>query len=73
MVTTGTGVKKRGKGKGKKVEGSVKSGGKEKAGDAARRGTSEVPDDEDEDEEGGDGMMDDGEVVDKDAERKNLA
>ena len=45
-VTAGTGLKKR-RGKGKKREGSVKSGGREKTVDGARRGTSEVPDYED--------------------------
>ena len=72
VIAGGTGKRGRGRGK-KKMEGSVKSAGREKTAEAAREGTGEAPDDEDEDDEGGDGMVDDGEVVDAEAEVKKMA
>ena len=71
-ITTGTTKRGRGKGKKKKAEGSVKSLGREKPVDGAARGGSEVPDDEDDEDEGAEGMVDDGEVVDEAAEREKL-
>ena len=70
MVTTGTTKRVRGKGKAKKVEGSLKSVGKEKTAGGAARGGSEVPDDEDDEDEGA--VVDDGGVVDEEAEREKL-
>jgi len=71
-VTATTGKRGRGKGK-KKLEGSVKSGGREKTAEAVREGTADAPDEEDEEDEGGEGMLDDGEVVDAEAEVKKMA
>lgn len=70
VVTTGTTKRVRGKGKAKKVEGSLKSVGKEKTAGGAARGGSEVPDDEDDEDEGA--VVDDGGVVDEEAEREKL-
>ena len=70
MVTAGTSKRVRGKGKAKKVEGSVKSLGREKTADGAVGGGSEVPDDEDDEDEGV--VVDDGKVVDEAAEREKL-
>ncbi|KAK3171500.1 hypothetical protein OEA41_003584 [Lepraria neglecta] len=70
VVTAGNSKRVRGKGKAKKVEGSVKSLGREKTADGAMRGGSEVPDDEDDEDEGA--VVDDGKVVDEAAEREKL-
>ena len=72
MTTNMTGKRVRGKGK-KKVEGSIKSAGREKTADAAQEGTGEAPEEEDEDDDGGEGMVDDGEVIDAEAEVKRMA
>lgn len=73
-VVTATGKAKRGRGKGKKklAEGSVKSAGREKTVDGGRGATAEAADEEDDDDDGADGMIDDGEAVDKLAEKKKL-
>ncbi len=73
MVTAGTTKRGRRKGKAKQVEGSVKSGGREKTIDGATRGASEAAEDDEEDDEGGEGMVENGEVGDKAAEKKKLA
>lgn len=73
VVTNTTGKKVRGRGKKKKVEGSLKSTGREKTAETAREGTGEAPDEDDEDDEGGEGMVDDEEVVDAEAEIKKMA
>ena len=70
--TNATGKRGRGKGK-RKVEGSVKSAGREKTAEAAREGTGEAPDEDEEDDDGGEEMVDDGEVVDAEAEVKKMA
>ena len=56
MVTTGTVKRGRRKKKGRKVEGSVKSSGREKTVDGTARGGSEIPEDDEDDDEGMDGM-----------------
>ena len=75
--TTAAAPTRRGRGKGKKTknaEGSVKSGGREKTAESGHReGTFEAVEDEDEDDEGADGMVDEAEVVDAEAERKKMA
>lgn len=73
VVTAGTAKRGRRKGRAKQVEGSVKSGGREKTIDGATRGGSEVPEEDEEDDEGGEGMVENGEVGDKAAEKKKLA
>ena len=72
VTTNMTGRRVRGKGK-KKLEESVKSAGREKTADVVREGTAEAPEDEDEEDEGGEGMVDDGEVIDAEAEVKRMA
>lgn len=72
VANAGATKRMRGKGK-KKPEGSVKSGTREKTVEGAREGTGEAPDDEDEEDEGGEGMVDDGEPDDREAEVKKTA
>ncbi len=74
VVTTGTTKRGRGKGKGKgkgkkKVEGSVKSGGRAKTVDGARA-ESELPEDDDDDDQVA--MIDEGKVVDAEAEKDRI-
>ena len=72
-MVTASGKTKRSRGKGKATaEGSVKSAGREKTVDRERQATAYVPDDEDEEDEGGEDMVEDGEAVDKIAEKKKL-
>ena len=72
-MTAGTAKRGRRKGRAKHVEGSVKSGGREKTIDGATRGGSEAPEDDEEDDEGGEGMVENGDIGDKAAEKKKLA
>ncbi|KAL6722199.1 hypothetical protein ACLMJK_001306 [Lecanora helva] len=69
-VTHQTGKKR---GRKKKVEGSVRSAGREKTAEAAREGTADAPEDEDDDDDGGEAMMGEGEAVDAEAEVKKMA
>ena len=73
MVTAGTAKRGRRKGRAKQIDGSVRSGGREKTVDGATRGGSEAAEDDEEDDEGGEGMVENGEVGDKAAEKKKLA
>ena len=68
---SGKGIKRRGGKKGKRdISGSLT--GRPKGG-SERSATGEIGDEEDDDDDVGDGLMDDGEEMDKAAERKNLS
>ena len=68
---SGKGVRRRGGKKGRReISGSVTGRGK---GGSERSATGEVGDEEDDDDDAGEGLMDDGEEMDKAAERKNLS
>lgn len=67
VVTAGTGAKGGRRGRKKKGEASVKSGARGAEGSVGGQG-----EEEEEDGDADDGLEDDGEEVDKDAEKKNL-
>ena len=72
-VTAGTAAKGK-RGRKKKVEGSIRSDAKSKGGEPASVKDGEEGDEEEEDEEGGpDGMVEEGERVDKAKEKEKLA
>lgn len=72
VVTAGTGAKGRKRGRKKKEEASVKSGARGAAGSVGGQGEEEEEEEKEEDGDVDDGLEDDGEKVDKEAEAKNL-
>ncbi|KAL9126093.1 MAG: hypothetical protein Q9217_004809 [Psora testacea] len=67
---TGKGIKKKGKNSGRDLGGSVVGIGKRRS---ERSATGDVGDEEEDEDDGGEGLVDDGEELDKAAERKNLS
>ncbi|KAG8529762.1 uncharacterized protein KY384_005243 [Bacidia gigantensis] len=68
-ATSAKGGRKRGKKGKREVSASVKGRGAQ----SERSATGDIADEEDEDEDGGEGLMDDGGEMDKAAEKKNLS
>lgn len=78
VITSGTGTGKRRRGRRRKTEGSVKSGGPKATGtvdgaSATGQLGDEGAEEEEEEGEGDEGMVDEGAKVDLSAEKKNLA
>lgn len=71
-MTAETGAKGGKRGRKKKGELSVKSGNRGADGSLAGQGEGQGEEEEEEDVDVDDGLEDDGEKVDKDAEKKNL-